>query len=56
MYYQSGYSDIIGTLAEASVNEAVQQVKALPDYPAKGEVRIKGWVTSDCTAQPVFSG
>lgn len=39
VYYQCGYSDVIGTLAEASMNAAVGQVKALPDYPTKGEVR-----------------
>ena len=39
VYYQSGYSEVIGTLVEVSMNEAVEQVKALPDYPSKGEVR-----------------
>ncbi len=39
MYYASGYSDIVGRMAEESMNAAVDEVKALPAYAENGEVR-----------------
>ncbi len=39
MYYGSGYSDIVGRMAEESMNAAVDEVKALPAYAENGEVR-----------------
>ena len=41
MYYNSGYSDVIGRLVEVCMNEAVDQVKALPCYDTNGEVSIQ---------------
>ena len=38
VYDQHSYIEIVGRLAEQSMKSAVSEVKALPDYPAKGEV------------------
>ncbi len=38
VYHVSGYSDIVGRMAEDSMNKAVDEVKAQPDYAANGEV------------------
>ena len=40
LYYGSGYMKIVGRLAEDSMNDAVGEVKALPDYSVNGEVTI----------------
>lgn len=40
MYYGGGYCDIVGMMAEDSMNNAVTEVKVLPDYAANGEVII----------------
>ena len=40
LYYGSGYMEIVGKLAEDSMNDAVEEVKALPDYSVYGEVTI----------------
>ena len=39
VYYEGGYVDIIGDKAEEAMNLAVDEVKALPEYIVKGEVR-----------------
>ena len=38
VYNRHGYIGIVGDLAERSMQGAVEQVKALPDYPKDGEV------------------
>ena len=38
VYHSSGYCDIIGMAAEKSMNSAVNEVKALPNYADNGEV------------------
>jgi hypothetical protein len=38
VYYGSGYSDIVGRMVEDKMNEAVSEVKALPNYAENGEV------------------
>ena len=43
MYYSSGYCDIVGRLAEGSMNGAVDEVKALPGYAVNGEVKLKDY-------------
>ena len=40
MYYSGGYSEVVGRMAEDSMNNAVIEVKALPDYATKGEVCV----------------
>jgi len=39
VYKDCGYMDIVDTAAEKSMQEAVEEVKLLPDYATKGEVR-----------------
>ena len=38
MYYSNGYVALVHDLAEENMNDAVSEVKALPDYSVKGEV------------------
>ena len=38
MYYGSGYINVVGRMAEESMNGAVDEVKALPGYAENGEV------------------
>lgn len=40
VYSKSGYGELVGDLAEDAMNHAVSEVKALPDYGEKGEVRL----------------
>lgn len=40
MYYSGGYGEVVGRMAEDSMNNAVIEVKARPDYDTKGEVCI----------------
>ena len=40
VYYEGGYSDIMGEKAEEAMNLAVEEVKGLPEYSVKGEVSI----------------
>ena len=40
VYYSGGYSEVVGRMAEDSMNNAVIEVKALPDYATKGEVCV----------------
>ena len=45
VYYEGGYSDIVGEKAEEAMNLAVEEVKGLPQYSVKGEVVLAGHVT-----------
>lgn len=38
MYNRHGYVNIVGRLAEQSMQTAVEEVQTLPDYPENGEV------------------
>ena len=38
VYNDGGYVDLVGRMAEESMNEAVIEVKSLPDYTSAGEV------------------
>ena len=38
MYNRHGYVDIVSRLAERSMQGAVEEVQALPEYSTKGEV------------------
>ena len=38
MYNRHGYIGIVGDLAERSMQEAVEEVQTLPEYPNDGEV------------------
>ena len=38
VYEHRGYRDVVSALAEESIQEAVDEVKALPSYPSEGEV------------------
>ena len=38
VYNCHGYVDIVGRLAEQSMQGAVEEVQTLPDYPTSGEV------------------
>lgn len=38
VYCDGGYSEIVEKMTEDSMNDAVKEVKALPDYATKGEV------------------
>ncbi len=37
MYNKNSYLEIVATAAENSMQSAVEEVKALPDYSTKGE-------------------
>lgn len=38
VYNQCGYIDIVQVLAESSMQAAVEEIKALPEYSSEGEV------------------
>ncbi len=40
MYDRNHYVEIVSVAAESSMQSAVEEVKALPDYSTKGEVCI----------------
>ena len=39
VYNKNGYVELVANLADEVINCAVAEVKALPEYPEKGEVR-----------------
>lgn len=40
VYCTRKYIDVVNGIAEASMQEAIEKVKALPEYAAKGEVHV----------------
>ncbi len=39
VYSRNNYMDIVAVVADNSMQSAVEEVKALPEYSSKGEVR-----------------
>ena len=48
VYYEGGYSDIVG---EKAMNLAVEEVKGLPEYSVKGEISISWTCKGPSTLQ-----
>ena len=40
VYNSLGYIDVVGRAAECSMQAAIEDVQALPEYPTKGEVCV----------------
>ena len=38
VYNRHGYIEVVGQLAQDSMQAAVDEVQSLPEYPTKGEV------------------
>lgn len=40
VYHTLKYMNVVNGIAEASMQDAIERVKALPDYATKGEVHV----------------
>ena len=40
VYHTLKYMNVVNGIAEASMQDAIERVKALPDYAIKGEVHV----------------
>ena len=43
VYNRLKYINVVKGIAEASMQDAIERVKALPDYTTKGEVQLLVW-------------